>query len=132
MPAVSPEAIARSRASSLAWYYRKKEDPELWAEHQARRRRSQSLNQAKKREFIRQYKVEKGCIDCGYNAHHAALDLDHVRGKKMFTMGSFGGRSWAQLMAELEKCEVRCANCHRLKTWKTHWNKQKGSKYRVG
>ena len=36
--------------------------------------------------FLARYKVEKGCADCGYKKHHAALDFDHIAGKKGITM----------------------------------------------
>lgn len=56
-----------------------------------------------------------GCIDCGYNAHPAALDFDHTDGK---TANISELRSMKRVMEEIERhsCVVRCANCHRIKT----------------
>ena len=47
------------------------------------------------------------------------LEFDHVdRAAKHFTMGFLAtrGYAWATVLAELAKCEVRCANCHRRRT----------------
>ena len=70
------------------------------------------------REFIQKAKTDKGCIDCGYNAHPAALDFDHLPGtEKRFTIGAFGSNySRAALLEEMAKCEIVCANCHRIRT----------------
>ena len=38
------------------------------------------------RRWLDAYKLSIGCIDCGYNAHHAALHFDHVRGQKLFNV----------------------------------------------
>lgn len=54
-------------------------------------------------------------MDCGYNQHPAALDFDHVSGEKVILV-SFT-KSKAQADVEIAKCEVRCANCHRIVTW---------------
>lgn len=64
------------------------------------------------------YKVEKGCVDCGYRQHAEALDFDHLPGtKKEFSIAKGYGRvSAARLWDEIEKCEVVCANCHRVRT----------------
>ena len=59
-------------------------------------------------------KVARGCIDCGYNANPVALDFDHVIGVKRNGVTVSG--SLKSAMAEAEKCVVRCANCHRIKT----------------
>lgn len=79
------------------------------------------LNKAAKRrikEHLDALKIEKGCVDCGYNKEAVALDFDHVSGDKSFSI-AFGlsyGYGLPKLLAEVEKCEVRCANCHRIKT----------------
>lgn len=56
------------------------------------------------------------CIDCG-ETDWRVLDSDHQHSKefgisKMFTFGY----SWEKISLELEKCETRCANCHRKRT----------------
>ena len=68
--------------------------------------------------ILNTYKMALGCYDCGYRAHPLALECDHVpgRGKKLFTIGAAGHRSLTEIIAELEKCDVVCANCHRIRT----------------
>lgn len=59
------------------------------------------------------------CIDCGYSAHLAALDFDHVDPKtKKFMIGEELGNPYRyyDLLEEIKKCVIRCANCHRIKT----------------
>jgi hypothetical protein len=70
-------------------------------------------------EAVRSLKLERGCVDCGYNKHPAALDFDHLPGtvKVMSIADMVGlGRPWTAILAEIEKCEVVCANCHRIRT----------------
>ena len=57
------------------------------------------------------------CADCGQKFPPEVMDFDHVRGLKegdisrlVYTAGE------ERVRAELEKCEVVCANCHRLRT----------------
>src|SRR5574341_1978236 len=66
--------------------------------------------------MIATIKIDRGCIDCGYNENPAALDFDHVRGEKLAGIGQLRGTEISVLMAEIDKCEVRCANCHRIST----------------
>ena len=58
------------------------------------------------------------CIDCGYNAHLAALDFDHVVPKtKITTIAKMlNTYPWHMIQEEVIKCVLRCANCHRIKT----------------
>lgn len=56
-----------------------------------------------------------GCVDCD-ETDPVVLDFDHVRGEKLFTIGERKDGSRARLLAEIAKCEVRCANCHRRRT----------------
>lgn len=70
---------------------------------------------AEVRQFLADYKLEDGCVDCGYKEHHAALDFDHVRGEKSINVCN--ARSISAAKKEIEKCEVVCANCHRIRTY---------------
>jgi len=62
--------------------------------------------------------MEKGCMDCGYNEHPAALEFDHhVDSEKSFNIGEqIGSRSRERLWEEIAKCDVVCANCHAIRT----------------
>lgn len=69
--------------------------------------------------FINEYKLSRGCSMCGYNSAPEALDLHHVRGKKEFCVSLAAYRNKMplhRLKEEIEKCEVVCANCHRIET----------------
>ena len=93
------------------WYKNKTNDPK-WKE----KINNQYNNRRKKiQEFIRNYKLSKGCADCGYNKHHAALEFDHVDGEKEFNVCN--AKSIKQAKEEIKKCEVVCSNCHRIRTY---------------
>ena len=68
-----------------------------------------------KRAWLNDYKMSRGCQDCGYAGHPAVLEFDHVRGVKSFTIGHKAHYSLDRLKAEVAKCDVVCANCHRLR-----------------
>jgi hypothetical protein len=55
------------------------------------------------------------CERCG-EANPVVLEFDHLRDKlrEVTVIAAFGG--WADLLAEIEKCRVLCANCHRRHT----------------
>ena len=71
---------------------------------------------SERREYIRAYKKERGCQDCGYSEHVVALQFDHVRGTKKAHVSNMLNCSWETLLKEIEKCEVVCANCHHVRT----------------
>ncbi|HEX3100099.1 MAG TPA: hypothetical protein VHQ41_03995 [Patescibacteria group bacterium] len=61
----------------------------------------------------------KSCIDCG-EADPILLEFDHADRKDKFKDVSkllSGHYSWLTIQTEIAKCEVRCANCHRRKTY---------------
>ena len=79
------------------------------------------------REMVYDYLSKHPCIDCG-EADANVLDFDHVRGKKTDTVSRLIGHScsWKRIKAEIDRCEVRCANCHRKKTAKQFgWNRNR-------
>lgn len=59
------------------------------------------------------------CVDCA-ERDPVVLEFDHVKGTKRndVTTMVWGGCSWKTILKEIEKCEIRCANCHRRKTAK--------------
>jgi 5-methylcytosine-specific restriction endonuclease McrA len=73
---------------------------------------------AKRRRKIKALSIEyKGgkCQSCGYNKYAGALELHHLDAtKKSFGISDKGyTRSWDKVKAELDKCILLCANCHR-------------------
>lgn len=85
-------------------------------------------SEAKKRnrQYVLEYLGSHPCIDCG-NCDVRVLEFDHVKGKKDRGISNIvlGGLSLDRLKREIEKCDVRCANCHRIKTCETLWNRYK-------
>jgi hypothetical protein len=84
-------------------------DPEAHKEYRIRRSQANL-------KFLREYKVAKGCADCGWNKHHAGLEFDHLS-DKFKNMGEMVRYKTARMMEELSKCEVVCGTCHNLRTW---------------
>ena len=80
---------------------------------------SQRKKRAEVKQWVDAFKVEKGCEMCGYNAHPAALDFDHIdRSTKAFDVSQFLGRKADEdIKLEIAKCRVLCANCHRIKSY---------------
>jgi hypothetical protein len=84
---------------------KRSKDLGLWTEadqqqrrEETRKRRSRRYKQ--QREIVDAYKISKGCADCGYNTHPAALDFDHLPGSSKFA--TIAG--------------MVCSNCHRIRT----------------
>lgn len=71
---------------------------------------------AENRRKLFEYLSTHPCIDCGISDIRV-LDFDHVREAKLANIASLlRYSSWSHIEAEIAKCEVRCANCHRIKT----------------
>jgi hypothetical protein len=69
------------------------------------------------RPLIRQYLRAHPCLDCG-ETDIVVLDFDHrdPAAKKYSVMLLASHKSWVRVVAEIEKCEVRCSSCHRRRT----------------
>ena len=68
---------------------------------------------------VKELKKISECKDCG-ESNPLVLDFDHVRGKKIMCISNMVRNSYSieTIQKEIDKCEVRCANCHRLITYK--------------
>ncbi|AGY58732.1 bacteriophage protein [Gloeobacter kilaueensis JS1] len=64
------------------------------------------------------YLLDHPCVDCG-EANPVLLQFDH-QGHKVADLSRMVGQawSWEKIAEEIVKCEVRCANCHTLRTAK--------------
>lgn len=77
------------------------------------------------RRAVAAYLREHPCIDCG-ERDILLLDFDHRdRASKRASVGRLiSASSLAVVMAEIAKCDVRCAKCHRLRTTaQLNWRK---------
>ena len=63
------------------------------------------------------YLMDHPCVDCGVR-DLVILDFDHrdpsAKRKEVGRLAAT--KPWSQVRAEIEKCDVRCANCHRRRT----------------
>jgi hypothetical protein len=76
----------------------------------------------KAREYVYEYLVKNPCVDCG-EKNPIVLEFDHRETlEKAFSicsaLSSHSYVSMELLVSEIEKCDIRCANCHRIKTAK--------------
>jgi hypothetical protein len=76
--------------------------------------------QTKIRLKIFDYFKDNPCVDCG-ETNPIVLEFDHKDGvDKQFDLstGTRRGYKWEKIKNEIDKCDVRCSNCHRIRTAK--------------
>ncbi len=81
------------------------------------------------RREVLSYLATHPCIDCGIT-NAVVLEFDHRDPSSKLTEVSrmISSKRWPRVMAEIEKCDVRCINCHRRKTARDFgWSKVAGS-----
>jgi len=81
--------------------------------------RAKETNKARRNatfSFLIQYLELHPCVDCG-ETDPIVLQFDHVFGQKESSVSNLVNKGRVSaLKQEIEKCEVRCANCHTRKT----------------
>jgi hypothetical protein len=61
----------------------------------------------------------KPCADCGGTFPPYVMDFDHRDpSQKSFTISKRFANRWERLLEEIAKCDVVCANCHRVRTYR--------------
>lgn len=104
MPYKDPE---KSRAAIRKHYYANKDY--YLAKNYKRRREL--------RDYIHELKNSTPCTDCGVQYPYYVMDFDHLEDKVGAISAVLKSGSNKKMAAELLKCEVVCANCHRVRTY---------------
>lgn len=98
----------KQKAANRRWYLKNQKE-------QVKR----VMERSKKiRNDVYRHKESKPCEDCGKQYPHYVMEFDHVRGEKVANVGDLLNRnmSISGVWGEIAKCELVCANCHRLRT----------------
>lgn len=79
--------------------------------------KNNKAKRAKRKKYIDELKVTRGCFDCGYKKHPEALQFDHLPGlKKNFDISKSFLKPLDEVLKEIRKCQVVCACCHAIRT----------------
>lgn len=100
------------RAYWKQWYERNKHRSDYIAKDRATKKRIR----IERREWFLNLKKTFKCENCSLNDHRV-LDFHHLdpltKFKEVSVLGS-SGFAKETILAEIEKCRVLCANCHRI------------------
>jgi hypothetical protein len=117
---------ARRRLAAHPEYWRSPERRAIkrryWANHpdqHERRRLRVRLVKAAKRRWLDDYKRGKPCTDCGTEYPPPVMEFDHPNDDKECNVSTMVARNYSRRRIEVEiaKCELVCANCHRIRTF---------------
>jgi hypothetical protein len=123
----------RKPADEFAWRRRNRDQRDTMCrpcrsaygkEHAANRQRYIDRAKAKKQQLTLErtrwligYFAAHPCVDCG-EADPIVLEFDHLRDKSFAIGPKLAQTIWQRILAEIDKCEVVCANCHRRRAAK--------------
>lgn len=100
-----------------------RKDPEArraYERERGKRRRAQGYKAPAIRfalEKVNELKSSTPCADCGNKFPAICMDFDHQRDKvEEVSRLVANGEKWDVIQAEIDKCEIVCANCHRIRT----------------
>ncbi len=87
------------------------------------KRKNQIRTNSKKWEDVQKQALEafmegKSCTDCG-NDDRRVFEFDHISDDKEFSISDGMKKrklSFKTILTEIAKCEIVCANCHRIRT----------------
>ena len=103
-------------------YSNAEDQRESWRRHYDRNKEQYLDRNAQRRaeckQYVRDAKQDKPCADCGVVYPHYVMDFDHRDpAQKVGTVSRLAhDGSIKKLQTEIEKCDLVCANCHRIRT----------------
>ena len=102
--------IFKRRAAHKRYYLKNRQ---LYIDKNSRRKKELA-------EFVISLK-KKPCMDCGVEYPHFVMDFDHRdKNQKLSSvseMVSLHMYSKEKILKEVEKCDLICSNCHRIRTY---------------
>ena|SRR5208337_3207565 len=107
-------AVMYDKNAWTKWY----SNPENRAKHRKAVHRCDKIRVIRNKKWLDQYKLERGCKVCGFKEHPSALDFHHRDpAQKSFEIGSLHRKGWSlkRIQEEVNKCDILCANHHRMK-----------------
>lgn len=94
------------------WYFKNKERLRDTKNERVRKYRKE------KRSYILEILKNSKCLNCGINDYRV-LEFDHRNPEeKSFNLGDSTKYTLDRIKKEIDKCDILCANCHRIKTIK--------------
>jgi hypothetical protein len=80
-------------------------------------KRSRDKSILRNKLYVKGYLENKSCVDCN-NSDIRVLEFDHVRGIKLYNVSHMVTKAYKLelIKEEIDKCEIRCCNCHRIIT----------------
>lgn len=78
-----------------------------------------NMSKSKRRREMWEIKEKSGCIDCKEKYPHYVLEFDHREGENKNGSVSDIYAKWGRDLGlkEAEKCDIVCANCHKIRTY---------------
>jgi len=109
-------------AHDFAWRRKAQRQRDSLQRYAANRQRYIDGAQARKRLVGRERTMlliaffrEHPCVDCS-ESDPVVLEFDHLGDKDFAVCSNLAERNWETTLAEMDTCEVVCANCHRRRT----------------
>jgi hypothetical protein len=99
---------------------KKEYDAAWYRTNKARRRAKVRADRAAYVAWLDSLKEGKPCVDCGRTYPPYVMEWDHLPGAiKTLVLADTRKAAYSKkrILAELEKCDLVCANCHRERTF---------------
>lgn len=74
-------------------------------------------------------KDNKTCADCGVQYRYWVMDFDHISDDKFDSINKLRNKNTETVVHEINKCELVCANCHKIRTHRKKLSKDNNGIY---
>lgn len=121
---VANEGSAKERKRAYDREYQRQRYLELVGdggrrEKETIRQRAKQKRRREERRILLDGLKNAPCQDCGGRFPPECMDFDHRDPtQKKWTVSKMLGASISNIRTEVAKCDLVCANCHRIRTWR--------------